>query len=199
MKNIREIVQEFTDYQKVMKVVRYILKELDPEFEKEEAAFLSGIAVLKEQALENMSISLDEVIEAEERRIAGNILFLAWRGLHLNLECFRDFTKNLFLKMDYDEIFQEEVMNSMPHGEDGYLLTSLFARELHERTQADDYPITSYYCYLESSAYKIVHCLSYIAGDFFLQYVEPGYIPNTATSCIYAMDLKRYCGIKIPH
>lgn len=98
MKTIREIINYVTDYRLIMDVVRNILQDIDPEYLEEERAFREGVAIIKARSPESMPISIDEVINAQEKRIAGNMIYLIWSGLHLNLDCFRDFTKRSFLE-----------------------------------------------------------------------------------------------------
>ena len=181
-----------------MKIVRSIMREVDPEYLAEENAFEEGIRAIKKKEFENMPVCVDDVIAAENKRMAGNVLFLFWHGLHLNLECFKDFTKQRFLDMDYEDIHQETLMNSMPHGEDGYRLSEQFARALPEEERDLDEPIVSYYNYLATSAYKIAHYLGFLAGETFLQVVEPGYVPNESTRYRYARDVEEYLNIRLP-
>lgn len=198
MKTMRSEISKLTNPEAIMKVVRKIMREVDPEYLAEEKAFEEGVRAIKEKKFANTTVCIDDVITAENKRMAGNILFLFWRGLHLNLECFKDFTKQRFVDMDYEDIHQETLMNSMPHGEDGYRLSEEFARALPVEERDLDEPITSYYSYLATSAYKIVHYLGFLAGESFLQFVEPGYVPSESTKYRYARDVEEYLNISLP-
>ncbi len=53
-------------------------------------------------------------------------------------------------------------------------------------------PITSYYSYIETAAYKPAHYFGFVLGDQFLCRVVPGYQPDHALSISYGMELRNY-------
>ena len=192
MKSIQEITSQITNHKAIIHLMEDILDDIDPDYPSEKTAFREGVAAIKAKVPESFPISIDSLIDAYERRIAGNLLFLAWKGLHLNLDCFRDATKRVFLDMDYEDIHQEEIMNSMPYGKASYDLSRAYWDALPEGQKDLLMPVTDYFCYLETTAYKIAHFIGFRAGDDLLPFLEPGYVANTALSSAYAAELQEY-------
>lgn len=89
-------------------------------------------------------------------------------------------------------------MNTMPYGADGFRLSERFAHALPEEEKNLADPVSNYFCYLETNAYKIAHYFGFLAGDSFLHFVEPGYVPNLAISSLYAIQLRAYLNINLP-
>ena len=65
-----------------------------------------------------------------------------------------------------------------------------FAQSLPEELKVLTEPVTSYYAYLQTVAYKLAHYYGFCFGDTFLPRVVPGYHPDHATTIIYGNMLR---------
>jgi len=194
---LTELMEHTTKTETVMEFTRGKLRELDPEFLDEETSFVSGVLALRDTLAEDHPVDLDAVLEAEERRLAGNLVFLIWKGLVQNLACFKDPVAIRFLDLDYEDLHQEEVMNNMQASISANQLYVSFVQTLTPEQKELSFAITSYYSYWETVAYKLAHFWGFSLGDQFLPKVVPGYYPNHAATSTYALLLSNCLGFPV--
>lgn len=192
-----QLLQSITSTEIVMEQMRDILLKLTPSFADEEKSYAKSIRMIKETLGEDYPISLDDLITASERRIATNLVFLGWQGLHLNLSCYKIPRSKQFLRLDYEEIHKESLMNSFPASVEAESIVTSFTQSLPEACKELTDSITSYYAYWETVAYKLAHYFGFRFGDDFLSFVVPGYVPDAALTMAYAQNLSNYLGINL--
>lgn len=195
MITVKESVSAITDHKTIMMVAREILREIDPEYPEEESSVLSGIQAFKNALTPEEQATLDELLVLEEKRMAANFLFLIWRGIIQNLRCFQDPTEKAFLNQDYEDIHDESIMEGMPANEKYWRLCSDFHHSITNEQHELSAPITSYYCYLATSAYKIAHYFGFKLADSLLYYLVPGYAPDPAVTLAYRTDIATYLNV----
>lgn len=98
----------------------------------------------------------------------------------------------MFLKLDYEDIHGEEVMKSMPNLSQYWEKTNVFYRSQPREQQQLFDPVTSYYSYLQTAAWKLAHYFGFLIGDELLQDVVPGYRPDIALSISYGREIRDY-------
>ena len=195
MKTITKILSEFTNTKAIMEEVRAILTEIDPDFVREER-FQEDMKRFKDVLDETKRTMLAEVVAAEEKRIAANLVFLVWRGLQQNLLCYRNPIEKWFVDLDYEDIHQEKEMNGMPDSVAAGTAGRRLSLTLTEREREMN-PTTDYYSYLEAVAYKVAHYYGFKLGDWFLPLVEPGYCPDAALTFRYALEVSTYLKVDL--
>lgn len=195
MITVKESVSAITDHKTIMMVAREILREIDPEYPGEESSFLSGIQAFKNALTPEEQATLDELLILEDKRMAANFLFLFWRGINQNLRCFQDHTEKGFVDQDYEDIHDESIMEGMPANEKYWRLCSDFHHSITNEQHELSAPITSYYCYLATSAYKIAHYFGFKLADSLLYYLVPGYAPDPAVTLAYRTDIATYLNV----
>lgn len=192
---IDKMYEKLIDPQAILTAMKETFRQIDPKYSEEEAAFLDGIQALRERLSSDHPVSLDAYLEEEERDIAECLLHLFWKGVKQNYDCFVNPVNKLFLQMDYEDIHQESVMRQfLPTQFDD--LGTKFIRSLPAEMNDMTAPITSYYSYLQTVAYKLVHYYGFRFGDSFLSKVVPGYLPDCATTIIYGSMLQEDLNLK---
>lgn len=176
----------------MMEVVRAELKKCDPEYDSEEAAFEAAVKLLQEIAGEMGGVEVKAALSGEEQTMGERLIFLFWQGVKQNLACFHDPREKQFLELDYEAIHHEAEMNQFisakPRGFTPALIGTL-------PKQADEplEQIISYYSYLETMAYKLVHYKGFCFGDLFLKMVVLGYCQNYLLTNMYTNKLEKDC------
>ena len=192
MITVKKLFSAITDHKTIMMMTREILREIDPDYPEEESKFLSGVQRFKNALAPEEQATLDELLILEEKRMAANFLFLIWRGINQNLRCFQDYTEKGFLNQDYEDIHDESVMEGMPFNEEYWRLCSDFHHSITQEQHELSAPISSYYCYLATSAYKIAHYFGFKLADSLLYYLVPGYAPDPTITVAYRSDIANY-------
>ncbi len=197
MNILAELSNTITGPQQVMRWFRKTLTQCDPEYGKKEKQFQDDLESFQCSLEKDRSISLDEVIAAEETRMAHNLIYLIWSGFQINLACFYDSTKRLFLNLDYEDIHNEYIMKSFPSSAVSNSLLQAFSLSLTEAQREQDSFIIEYYSYWETVAYKIAHYIGFHMGNELFPILIPGYVPDYATAAIYRMELKNLLHIDL--
>ena len=179
-----------TDY--LLAFLRNHLRTHDPEYTAVEKSCQEAIQSLKSTLKPDCSPLLDAYIAAEDARISTCLRFLFWKGLHQNEACFRDLIQKKFLDLDFEDICQESVLNSLLEAVHAYDCAQQFNRLLSDAESAQADPITEYYCHLETAGYKLAHYWGFRYGDDLLPTVVPGYIPDLAVTTTYRWMLQNY-------
>lgn len=180
MITVNKLFAAITDYKVVMKMAREILREIDPEYTDEEARFHAGVQAFRFSLTPEEQATLDELLILEEKRMTANFLFLIWRGINQNLRCFHDHKEKGFLNQDYEDVHDESVMEGMPANEEYWRLCSDFHHSITSEQNELFAPISSYYCYLATSAYKIAHYFGFkLADNLFYCYIDDFYSGNS--------------------
>ena len=186
---IDKLYEKLIDPQTMLDAMKETLRQIDPQYAGEESAFLDGIQALRKGLPSDHPVPLDAYLDEEERDMAECLLYLFWKGVKQNYDCFVNPVNKLFLKLDYEDIHQEDLMNSfLPAAFKDTGRT--FAQSLPEELKVLTEPVTSYYAYLQTVAYKLAHYYGFSFGDTFLPRVVPGYHPDHTTTIIYGSMVK---------
>ena len=185
---IDKLYEKLLDSQAMLKAMKETLRQIDPQYADEEAAFHAGVQALRNELPADHPVSLDAYLEEEERDMAECLLHLFWKGVKQNYDCFANPVNKLFLQMDYEDIHQESLMHHfLPTKFDD--LGTKFAQSLPAEMNDMTAPITSYYAYLQTVAYKLSHYYGFRFADTFLTRVVPAYYPDSSTTMIYGSML----------
>lgn len=192
---IDKMYEKLVDPQAMLAAMKETLRQIDPKYSEEEAAFLDVIQALRERLSSDHPVSLDAYLEEEDRDMAECLLHLFWKGVKQNYDCFVNPVNKMFLQMDYEDFHQESLMRHFFPAQFKDMATQ-FTRSLPaEMSNATD-PIISYYTYLQTNAYKLAHYYGFRFGDSFLPRVVPGYFSDGATTIIYGRMLQKDLNLK---
>lgn len=192
---IAKLYEKLLDPLTMFNAMKETLRQIDPQYADEEAAFHAGIQALRNALPADNPVSLDEYLEEEERDMAECLLYLFWKGVKQNYDCFVNPVNKTFLKMDYEDIHQESLMHHFLPSEFNDLGTK-FAQSLPADMNDMTAPIISYYTYLQTVAYKLAHYYGFRFGDGFLAKVVPGYYSDSSTTIIYGSMLSADLNLK---
>ena len=200
MHTVKSLMNQFTSPEVVLQNVSNALRQIAPDFVKEERQYYESIGVLKDTLGASMKPSVDEYIAAIEEEISAELVYVAWLGFQQNIECFNNPINTMFLKMDYEDFHRERRMATLPQVQHALKTINAFHDVLrtrsgfnHELTEA----ITSYITYLETVGYKLAHYFGFIFADQFLEHVIPGYCRDMVTTMQYEMELQDYLKIDL--
>ena len=192
---IDKLYEKLLDPLAMLNAMKETLRQIDPQYADEEAAFHVGIQALRNALLTDPPVSLEAYLEEEERDMAECLLHLFWKGVKQNYDCFVNPVNKLFLQMDYEDIHQESLMRHfLPSKFDD--LGTKFVQSLPADMNDMTAPITSYYAYLQTVAYKLAHYYGFRFADTFLTRVIPGYYPDSSTTMIYGSMLSADLNLK---
>lgn len=192
---IDKLYEKFIDPQAMLAAMKETLRQIDPQYTDEETAFLDGVQALRNVLPSDHPISLDAYLEEEESAMAECLLYLFWKGVKQNYDCFTNPVNKMFLQMDYEDFHQESLMRHfLPTKFDD--LGAKFVQSLPSEIKDIDGPITSYYAYLETVAYKLAHYYGFRFADTFLDRVVPGYFPDSSVTIIYGSMLRTDLNLK---
>ena len=200
MYTVKSLMNQFTSPEVVLQNVINALRQIAPDFVKEERQYYESIGVLKDTLGASMKPSVDEYIAAIEEEISAELVYVAWLGFQQNIECFNNPINTMFLKMDYEDFHRERRMATLPQVQHALKTINAFQDVLrtcsgfnHELTEG----ITSYITYLETVGYKLAHYFGFIFADQFLEHVIPGYRNDTVTTMQYERELEDYLGLDL--
>ena len=192
---IDKLYEKLIDPKAMLAAMKETLRQIDPQYSTEEAAFLAGIEALRAGVPSDHPVSLDAYLEEEERDMAECLLHLFWKGVKQNYDCFVNPVNKMFLQMDYEDFHQESLMRHFFPSQFDDLCTK-FAHSLPTEMSNATEPIISYYAYLQTNAYKLAHYYGFRFGDTFLSKVVLGYFSDGATTIIYGRMLQDDLNLK---
>ena len=191
---MNEVIFRPVESAELLTFLRNYLRAHDREYAETVKSCQQAIQSLKTALKPDTSPLLDAYIAAEDARISACLRILFWKGLHQNEACFRDPIQKKFLDLDFEDICQEWVLNSLPEAVRAYDCLRQFHLALSEADKVQSEPITEYYCHLEVAGYKLAHYWGFRYGDDLLPKVVPGYIPDFAVTSNYRRMMWEYLG-----
>ena len=73
---IDKLYEKLIDPQAMLAAMKETLRQIDPQYSKEESAFFDGIEALRTRVLSDHPVSLDAYLEEEERDMTECLLHL---------------------------------------------------------------------------------------------------------------------------
>ena len=200
MKTVQTVLQQLTDTKAIMAELRDTLRLIDPKFFDTEVKFLTAASNLEKELGGSITPSVSEFLAAKEQEFTAEIVYIGWQGFQLNIDIFNSPINALMLRGDYEELHRERRIGTLPMARKTREIIDAFYKELREKygdkmELTDD--ITSFYSYLETTGYKLVHYFGFRLADRFLPYVIPGYTNDSVDTMYYQSDLKKYLRIDV--
>lgn len=188
MKTVNTIIHRLTDPTILLREVRETLRTLDPDYPEEEKQFRQAAAELEQKIGPNAK----EYLAALEQEFASDILFVGWQGFKLNWDCFNNPVNKLLLREDFEDLHLEYRMPTLPMAQAARHTINAFLDALPPEKRHLTTGITSYYSYLQTTAYKLAHYFGFCLADQFLPFVIPGYVRDPLLTDQYTRDLQRF-------
>ena len=159
------------------------------DFKPIKADYAAAMSTLTEQ------LGADAVraeARAIERQMLSDLLFCGWLGFKANLDHFQNPVAQSFMDVDFEVFLQETVAHSLPDYEDAQDSRNRFFAALDEAQKNTYHPITTYFCYLETTVPKLAHYFGYLLGNDLLPQLVPGYQPDLVQTLGYRRMLEDY-------
>lgn len=188
MKTVDTVIHQLTDPTIILREVRETLRILDPDYPEEEKQFLQAAAELEQE----LGTSTKEYLTALEQEITSDIIFVGWQGFKLNLDCFTNPVNKLLLREDFEDLHLEYRMPTLPMARSARRTINAFLDTLPPEKYHLTTGITSYYSYLQTTAYKLAHYFGFRLADQFLNYVIPGYTSDLLLTDQYAWEMRSF-------
>ena len=193
MKTVDTVIHQLTDPTILLREVRETLRTLDPDYPEEEQRFLQAATELEQE----FGPSTKEYLAALEQEFTSDILFVGWQGFKLNLDCFTNPVNKLLLREDFEDLHLEYQMPALPLAQAARHTINAFLDTLPPEKHHLTAGITSYYSYLQTTAYKLAHYFGFRLADHFLPCAVPGYASDNALSFQYTQDLNTFFNFDI--
>lgn len=188
MKTVDTVIHQLTNPTIILREVRETLRTLDPDYPEEENQFLQAAAELERE----IGPSTKEYLDALEQEFTSDIIFVGWQGFKLNMDCFTNPVNKLLLREDFEDLHLEHRMPTLPVAQSARRTIDAFLDTLPPEKHHLTAGITSYYSYLQTTAYKLIHYFSFCLADRFLPFVVPGYISDPLLTDQYTLELRAF-------
>ena len=164
-----------------------LLKKYSPDTLKREKEYL--------ESLERISSSSEEAQKmncAYRAAIISDALFAFQKGLEANLFHFRNPHILSIINVDFNDLYQEHVMASMPKRVAAEKIISTTEAVYLQTDESAHDAVREYIVELEVTIPKIMHLAGYLAGNTWFSLTTPGYQEDQALTSIYEMQILRY-------
>ena len=200
MNSVHSLVNQLINPKFVMSKVKEILRKVDPDYEKEEQAFIAACATFEASLGESVSFTAQDYLDALEKSFASDIVFAVGRGFKLNLDIYHNPVNALAFKLDYEDLHQERMMPLVPAAKKANMASYDYLEELRatHRDKLDLLDgINSFYSYLQTIGYKVAHYYGFVLADQLLPHLVPGYYADSAYVSTYGLILNKDIGVNV--
>ena len=186
MLTVKTVMTQLTDPTILLREVQNTLRTLDPDYPEEEKQFLQAAAELEQE----IGPRVKEYLSALEQEFTSDIIFVGWQGFMLNLNCFTNPINKLLLREDFEDLHLEYRMPTLPMAQSARRTINAFLDTLLPGKHHLISGITSYYSYLQTTAYKLAHYFGFCLADRFLPFVVPGYTEDYVATGEYRREVE---------
>ena len=188
MKTVDTIIRQLTEPSVLLREVKETLRTLDPEYPDVEKLYLQAVGTLERE----VGPRAKEYLAALEQEIASDIIFAGWQGFKLNLDCFTNPVNKLLLREGFEDLHLEHRMPTLPMAQSARRTINAFLDTLPPEKHHLISGITSYYSYLQTTAYKLAHYFGFCLANQFLNYVIPGYTSDSFLTDQYTWEMRSF-------
>ena len=115
MHTITSVVNAITGTDNVLKELKAILRNIDPEYPAEEKRFNAARRLLLKEVGNTVSPSAAEYLQAQDDALAASLLYIAGQGFKLNADIFNNPANALFLqRFEFEDLNRERILASLP-------------------------------------------------------------------------------------
>lgn len=177
MKMTDNILAQLTDIDAMLDATYEAIATLDPNYGEEMASYHEALQILTQDVP-----AAEEYIQALRQELASDLRYAIWLGFRWNLDCFHSPVNKLMLDLDFEELFQENSMHTLPDAQAALWKTQAFVHSLPENQRELLDPITDHFAYCKTWGYKLVFCEGFRLADSLLPHLVPAYVPDTMLS-----------------
>lgn len=189
MKIIENILTQLTDADLLLESVYQAIADIDSNYADELAAYHVGVHALMQEVSD-----AEEYLSDMRQELASDVRYALWQGFQWNLDCFRNPINKLLLNADFEELCQESRMHTLPEAQETLQKAQVFIHAIPEDKRKLLDPITDYYAYLKTYAYKLAHYAGFCLAEKLLPYFVPGYVNDPIIAMSYAQQIEMTLG-----
>lgn len=200
MNTVLSFVANLIDPKTIMSKVKSVLREIDPEYEKEGQSFIKACTILKSGLDDDVSFTAQDYLDAKDESFASGIIFVIGRGFKLHLDIHSNPVNALAFELDYEDLHEERKMHLLPMARKANSITCIYFEELRtsHRAKLDLLDgIDSYYSYLKTVGYKVAHYYGFVLADQILPHLIPGYYADSVYVSSYRLTLNNDIGVNV--
>ena len=189
----KTMLNQMTNVKYIMEGLTDTLRTIDPVFEDEAAQFCQVLACLTQEADTVESNRVKEYVAAREEELAMELIYIGWQGFQLNMEIFKNSVASLMLREDYEDLYMERRLCTLPTARKAREFQSAFWAEASAFTEDKKellQIVDDYFSYLQTTGYKLAHYFGFRLADQFLPYVMPGYISDPLNTSRYLRKME---------
>ena len=189
MKTIENIFAQLTDADILIQNVYQAIADVDSNYAEELAAYYDGV-----QALTQEVSNAEEYLSAMRQKLTSDVRYALWQGFQWNLDCFQNPVNKLRLNLDFEELYQEARMHTLPETQITLQKINAFLHTLPEEKRELLDSIVDHYAYIKTYAYKLAHYAGFCLADKLLPHFVPAYINDPALTMRYAQQIEMTLG-----
>ena len=188
-------IMDWLDKKEIAQAMIELLTVHSEDFREDQRRCDMAIAKLTEELQDNVTLSVQDEMEAIHRQLASNMLFSGFLGFQANLDHYMNPAARTFLEVDCEVYLRENTAKRLPEYADAQHIRGKFYAFLSS-TQRDIYEdIAMYASHLETVAPKLSHLLGYIMGNLLLPHTVPGYYPDNKLTAQYLSRMEELLGL----
>ena len=184
------LLAQLTNTAAILDATYETIATLEPNYGEERTSYHESLQVLT-QAIP----CAEDYILALRQELASDLRYAIWLGFRWNLDCFHSPVNKLMLDLDFEELFQENRMHTLPDAQASLQKAQTFAHSLPEESRELLDPISDHYAYLKTWGYKLAFCEGFRLADNLLPLLVPGYTPDAILSMRLEQKLYDSLGI----
>ena len=162
------------------------------DFAEDHQQFEAAIDYFRDTLSGDVSISVDDLIDAIDEQITLLLLFSGYLGFQANVDHFINPVARTFIEADPEVYLRERVAKAMPVYADAQAVIDQFYAQLLPEQKEQHECVRAYIAHLDTVVPKIAHYEGFLLGNELLRYVMPGYQPDTQLSVRYRLMLQEY-------
>ena len=162
------------------------------DFAEDHQQFEAAIDYFRATLSGDVSISVDDLIDAISRQITSQILYSGHLGFQANVDHFINPVARTFIEADPEVYLRERVAKAMPVYADAQAVIDQFYAQLLPEQKEQHECVRAYIAHLDTVVPKIAHYEGFLLGNELLRYVIPYFQPDLRLTLRYLWMLREY-------
>ena len=162
------------------------------DFAEDHRHFEETIAYFRIASPNNITPSVDDLLNAIHRLISSQFIFAGYLGFQANVDHFLNPVARIFMEVDPEVYLRESVARTLPEYVSAKTIIDSFRNQRSSEQQKKFESVTMYIAHLETIIPKIAHYEGFLLGNNLLQYILPGYQPDIQLTTCYSWMLKEH-------
>ena len=162
------------------------------DFAEDHRHFEETIAYFRIASPNNITPSVDDLLNAIHRLISSQFVFAGYLGFQANVDHYLNPVARTFMEVDPEVYLRESVARTLPEYVSAKAIIDSFRSQLSSEQQEKFESVAMYIAHLETIIPKIAHYEGFLLGNDLLRYILPGYQPDVQLTTCYSWMLKEH-------